>query len=149
MGNYKCAYCTSDNKFYDYHRMPSGGKQCECTKDWDQIEGYKMRKMRDRDARIWTGYTYGKHRNWNWGWNWASNAGKTEQFIMDLTYYRLGDHTMKAETSLKVHKPPMLSRMLSLRNSLSGQSKRSIHVKGQSRWTSWACKITLLNVKSI
>merc|ERR1712199_62429 len=32
-----------------------GGKQCECTKDWDQIEGYKMRKMRDRDARIWTG----------------------------------------------------------------------------------------------
>merc|ERR1712017_45921 len=48
--NYKCAYCTSDNKFYSYHRMPSGGKQCECTKDWDQIEGYKMRKMRDRDA---------------------------------------------------------------------------------------------------
>jgi len=69
---------------------------CKCVKDWDNIKKIGMSKFNDVDAKIWTGFTYASNQCPQCGWHWES-LKETPQWIMDLTYYRLGDHIFSEE----------------------------------------------------
>merc|ERR1711907_326464 len=73
----------------------AGSFKCKCKKEWDNIKPIGMKKFEDRDAIIWTGYTNDpEYQPSNW---YLSKGTSTTQWIMDLTYYRLDDHTFSEE----------------------------------------------------
>jgi len=87
----ECGWCKEKDGVIKRDRG-HGSFTCKCTKEWDKIKGVGMKEFQDSEAIIWTGYTYDPRQCPNCYWHW--NPGKdTPQYIMDLTYYRLGDHT--------------------------------------------------------
>ena len=61
-----------------------------------QCQEDRRGKFNDVDAKIWTGFTYASNQCPQCGWHWES-LKETPQWIMDLTYYRLGDHIFSEE----------------------------------------------------
>jgi len=93
--NRLCTSCTEqDGKVI--RDSGSGSFTCKCVKDWDNVKKIGMTKFNDVDAKIWTGFTYASNQCPQCGWHWSDGAD-TPQWIMDLTYYRLGDHTFSEE----------------------------------------------------
>eukprot|EP00656_Telonema_subtile_P002244 TRINITY_DN1097_c0_g1_i3.p1 TRINITY_DN1097_c0_g1~~TRINITY_DN1097_c0_g1_i3.p1 ORF type:complete len:603 (-),score=146.22 TRINITY_DN1097_c0_g1_i3:251-2059(-) len=96
----ECGWCkTVDSKVYRAARNEAGG-WCRCKKKWDEIEGVAEKPFTDNDAVVWTGYTYSPWILHHWGRHcgWMTPVGHaTPQYIMDLTYYRLGDHSFTEE----------------------------------------------------
>ena len=91
--NRLCTHCTEeDGKVI--RDSGSGSFKCKCVKDWENVKKIGMPKFHHEDAKIWTGYTY--WRSTGAGWHWSDGAD-TPQWIMDITYYRLGDHTFSEE----------------------------------------------------
>merc|ERR1711998_102303 len=87
----ECGFCKEKDGVIVRDRGRDSFK-CKCKKEWDKIKGAGMKKFKDSEAIIWTGYDYDPQQCPRCGWHW--NPGKeTPQYIMDLTYYRLGDHT--------------------------------------------------------
>jgi len=94
----ECGWCVEkDGKIM--RDRGAGSFTCKCVKDWDNVKKVGMSAFSDADARIWTGYTYASHQCPQCGWHW-SDGKDTPQWIMDLTYYRLGDHSF-TEAELK------------------------------------------------
>jgi hypothetical protein len=91
----ECGYCKEvDGKIQ--RDSGSGSFTCKCTKEWDKVKKIGMSAFSENDARIWTGYTYAPWQCPHCRWHW-SDGKDTPQYIMDLTYYRLADHTFTAE----------------------------------------------------
>merc|ERR1712196_72580 len=86
----ECGYCKEKDGVIKRDRG-RGSFPCKCKKEWDKIKPIGMKKFEDRDAIIWTGYTNDpEYQASNW---YLSGGTLTTQWIMDLTYYRLDDHT--------------------------------------------------------
>jgi hypothetical protein len=94
----ECGWCKEkDGKIM--RDRGSGSFTCKCVKDWDDVKKIGMSGFNDDMARIWTGYSYANWQCPQCGWHWGDGE-ETPQYIMDLTYYRLADHTF-TEDELK------------------------------------------------
>jgi len=92
----ECGWCKTVNGITARAATTEKGGWCRCVKDWDKIEGDKVPPFQKEDAIIWTGFTYSPWILDAWGreCGWMTPVGHdTPQYIMDLTYYRLGDHS--------------------------------------------------------
>merc|ERR1712072_1564826 len=94
----ECGYCKEKDGKVQRDRG-SGSFTCKCVKEWDKIKKVGMSAFSDNDARIWTGYTYAPWQCPHCRWHW-SDGKATPQYIMDLTYYRLADHSF-SEAEMK------------------------------------------------
>merc|ERR1712070_444556 len=88
--------------------------RCVCKKDWGNgpaatsdgtLKGihFLYEERNEADAQVWTGYLWQPNQlNW-WRGKWKDKTG-TPQYVMDLTYYAMGETSMNEETFEALYK---------------------------------------------